>query len=146
MKFPKNICCKLWFRPLEPKICKTEEHVNVKRCISWILLFQVSSEIYLLLLLLLLSLESIISDNSPSNLKILVPIISWNFQNIPNFLHLDCYGQLTKNIGNKKNANFQKILKSDLFCVSDFWTIFLILMVPKYQYEHFPTLNGKASN
>ena len=76
--------------------------------------------------------------------------ISWIFQNIPNFLHLDgfeeSYGQVTKNIGNKKNANFEKILKSDLFCLSDFWTIFLILVVQKYQYENFPTLNGKASN
>ena len=38
--------------------------------------------------------------------------ISWIFQNIPNFLHLDgfeeSYGQITKKIGNQKNVNLSK--------------------------------------
>ena len=61
------------------------------------------------------TLAAIISDISSSILKILVPIllqISWIFQNISNFLHLDgfeeSYGQKTKKIGNQKNVNLSK--------------------------------------
>ena len=94
------------------------------------------------------TLGSIISDNSPSILKICVPIllqISWIFQNIPNFLHLDgfeeSYGQIIKKIRNQKNVNLSKSWNLTFFQdkISDF---FFIPVVQEYLNEISPTLHG----
>ena len=46
----------------------------------------------------------------------------------------------------QKKCKFSENPKIRPFLCIRFLNYFLILMVPKYQYEHFPTLNGKASN
>ena len=94
------------------------------------------------------TLGSIFSDISQSILKILVPIllqISWIFQNIPNFLQLDgfeeTYGQKTKNIGNRKNANLSKTWNVTFFD-DNISKLFFIPVVQEYLNEISPTIYG----
>ena len=71
--------------------------------------------------------------------------ISWIFQNIPNFLHLDgfeeSYAQITKKIGNQKNVNLSKSWNLTFFQgkISDF---FFIPVVQECLNEISPTLHG----
>ena len=91
------------------------------------------------------TLDSIISDISPSILKILEPIllqISWIFQNIPNFLHLDgfeeTYGQKTKNIGNQNNDNLSKSWNLTFFeyKISELLFHSCCLRIPTWKFAH----------
>ncbi len=71
--------------------------------------------------------------------------ISWIFQNIPNFLHLDgfeeSYGQITKKIGNQKNVNLSKSWNLTFF-QDKISELFFIPVVQEYLNEIAPTLNG----
>ena len=71
--------------------------------------------------------------------------ISWIFQNIPNFLHLDgfeeSYGQIIKKIGNQKNVNLSKSWNLTFF-QDKISELFFIPVVQEYLNEIPPTLHG----
>ena len=71
--------------------------------------------------------------------------ISWIFQNIPNFSHLDGFeetcGQKTKNIGNQKNANLSKSWNLAFF-QDEISKLFFIPVVQESLNEISPTIYG----
>ena len=71
--------------------------------------------------------------------------ISWIFQSIPNFLHLDgfeeSYAQITKKIGNQKNVNLSKSWNLTFF-QDKILNLIIIPVLQEYLNEISPTLHG----